>query len=92
MTGRARYTADQPLPNLVHGVMVTSTVASGEIVAMDTAMAEKMPGVRLVMTPFNAPRLPEGGRAAAGTPPAGRILSLLQAAAALAGVLSTTTF
>ncbi|WP_420995624.1 xanthine dehydrogenase family protein molybdopterin-binding subunit [Cupriavidus sp. 30B13] len=78
VTGRARYAADHSFPNLAHAVMVTSTIADGRIVAMDTGAAERMPGVRLVMTPFNAPRLPEGGKAAAGVPPAGRILSLLQ--------------
>ncbi|WP_354683713.1 xanthine dehydrogenase family protein molybdopterin-binding subunit [Cupriavidus necator] len=78
VTGRARYAADYPLPGLAHAVMVTSTIPNGEIAAMDTAACERMPGVRLVMTPFNAPRLPEGGKAAAGTPIAGHVLSLLQ--------------
>ena len=78
VTGQARYAADHPLPGLLHAVLVTSTIASGEISAMDTAMAERMPGVRKVMTPFNAPRLPEHGKAASGTPPAGRVLNLLQ--------------
>ncbi len=81
VTGRARYAADHPLPGLLHAVLVTSTVASGEIAAMDTTAAERMPGVRKVMTPFNAPRLPEGGKAGANSPPAGRVLNLLQDAA-----------
>ncbi|CAG2145935.1 xanthine dehydrogenase family protein molybdopterin-binding subunit [Cupriavidus numazuensis] len=78
VTGRARYAADNPLPGLLHAVLVTSTVASGDIASMDIAVAERMPGVRKVMTPFNAPRLPQAGKAAAGTPPAGRVLNLLQ--------------
>lgn len=78
VTGRARYAADHPLPGLAHAVMVTSTIPSGEIAAMDTAACERMPGVRLVMTPFNAPRLPEDGKAGADTPTAGHVMSLLQ--------------
>lgn len=77
VTGRARYAGDFALPNMAHAVMVTSIIASGEIAAIDTAEAERMPGVRFVMTPFNAPRLPKGGKAAI-QPPAGRTLSLLQ--------------
>jgi xanthine dehydrogenase YagR molybdenum-binding subunit len=37
-----------------------------------------MPGVLLVMTHLNAPRLPAGGKGGAGSPPAGRVLNLLQ--------------
>ncbi|HEX3845765.1 MAG TPA: xanthine dehydrogenase family protein molybdopterin-binding subunit, partial [Steroidobacteraceae bacterium] len=39
--------------------------------------AARMPGVVLILTHTNAPRLPEGGRAGVN-PPAGRVLSLLQ--------------
>jgi xanthine dehydrogenase YagR molybdenum-binding subunit len=78
VTGRALYAADHFPSNLLHAVMVTSTVCSGKIVGMDTSVAERMVGVRHVMTPFNAPRLPESGKAGAGAPPAGRILTLLQ--------------
>lgn len=78
VTGRACYTADHRLPGLVHAVMVTSTIPSGEMTAMDTAASEGMPGVRLVMTPFNAPRLPKGGKAGADTPTAGHVMHLLQ--------------
>jgi xanthine dehydrogenase YagR molybdenum-binding subunit len=57
---------------------VTSTIASGRISAIDSAAAEKMPGVLAVLTHRNAPRLPAGGSAAAGPPAAGRVLNLLQ--------------
>lgn len=78
VTGRAHYTADHQLPNVLQAIMVTSTIAAGEVASVDTGAAERMPGVRLVMTPFNAPRLPENGRAAAGEMPAGRVMNLLQ--------------
>jgi len=78
VTGRARYTADHPLQGLAHAVMVTSTIPCGKITSMDTAACERMPGVRLVMTPFNAPHLPKGGKAAADIATAGHVMNLLQ--------------
>jgi xanthine dehydrogenase YagR molybdenum-binding subunit len=77
--GRATYAAEFDAPNLCHAVMVRSTVPVGTIVSIDTAAAKRMPGVLLVMTHENAPRLPQKGRAAV-QPPAGRECSLLQEA------------
>lgn len=48
-TGTARYAVDHNFPGLVHAVAVQSTVGSGSIRALDTAAAEKMPGVLLVL-------------------------------------------
>ncbi len=45
VTGQARYTAELPVPGLTHGVLLQSTIARGRVVAMDTAAAEKAPGV-----------------------------------------------
>jgi xanthine dehydrogenase YagR molybdenum-binding subunit len=78
VTGAAPFSAEHAFPRLAHAVIVTSTIPSGRIGAIDTAAAEKMNGVLAVMTHLNAPRLPKGGRAAAGAPPAGRTLTLLQ--------------
>ncbi|PYP63663.1 MAG: acylaldehyde oxidase [Gemmatimonadetes bacterium] len=58
VTGGARYAAEYAIPNLVHAVMVTSTVAKGRVRAMNTSVAERALGVIKVLTPFNAPRLP----------------------------------
>ena len=77
VTGSARYAAEWPIDQLTYGVIVQSTIARGTITAIDTAAASAQPGVLDVLTPDNAPRLPDGGRAAA-KPPSGRILSLLQ--------------
>ena len=60
--GRALYAGDITAPQLPGGVLdaavaVTSTQASGRILAIDPAAALAMPGVRLVVTHDNAPRL-----------------------------------
>ena len=75
--GQARFAAEFQMSRLAHAVIVTSTVPSARIVRMDTSAAEALPGVITVLTPMNAPRLPQKGRAAIN-PPAGRVLSLLQ--------------
>jgi xanthine dehydrogenase YagR molybdenum-binding subunit len=58
VTGGARYAAEYSIPDIVHAVLVTSTIAKGRIRAMDTSAAVRVPGVIKVLTPFNAPRLP----------------------------------
>ena len=78
VTGSATFAAEHKLPRLAHAVMVTSTIPGGRISAIDSAAAENMPGVLAVLSHRNAPRLPAGGKAAAGRPPAGRVLNLLQ--------------
>ncbi|MDB5839457.1 MAG: Xanthine dehydrogenase, molybdenum binding subunit [Herminiimonas sp.] len=78
VTGTAHYSAEHSLPRMAHAVMVQSTIANGRIAMIETAAASGMPGVLLVMTHLTAPTLPAGGKAAAGNPPAGRILNLLQ--------------
>jgi xanthine dehydrogenase YagR molybdenum-binding subunit len=75
--GEARYAAEFPEARLAHGVLVTSTIASGTIASIDASRAQAVPGVLLVMTYQNAPRLPNGGKPPLA-PPAGRRLSLLQ--------------
>jgi xanthine dehydrogenase YagR molybdenum-binding subunit len=57
VTGAARYSAEQPIPGLAYGVMVLSTVPKGRIVAIDTSPIKAMPGVMVVMTHLNAPRV-----------------------------------
>jgi xanthine dehydrogenase YagR molybdenum-binding subunit len=77
VTGEARYAAEFPEARLAHAVLVTSTIARGTITSIDASRAQALPGVLLVMTYQNAPRLPNGGKPALA-PPAGRHLSLLQ--------------
>ena len=59
VTGQAKYSAEYALPGLAYGVMVLSTVPKGRIVAIDSESVRRMPGVLLVMTHQNAPRLPK---------------------------------
>ena len=76
VSGQAHYTGDLALPGMAHAVLVTSTIASGRVAAIDTGAAERAPGVVAVITHANAMRLPQDGKAA--KPPDGRVLSLLQ--------------
>lgn len=55
--GRARFAAEVPMAGLTYAALLHSTIAHGRIVTLDTADAEAAPGVVLVMTYRNAPRL-----------------------------------
>ena len=58
VTGAASYAAEFALPDLAYGAIVQSTIAKGRITAIDTAAAERAPGVLAVITHANAPKLP----------------------------------
>ena len=58
VTGTAKYAAEFAPPNLAYAAVVTSTIAAGEITAIDIAEAEKSSGVLLVLTHLNAGKLP----------------------------------
>jgi xanthine dehydrogenase YagR molybdenum-binding subunit len=49
VTGVARYTSDFHFPGMLYAVPVEATIANGRVVKLDTAAAEKMPGVRAVL-------------------------------------------
>ncbi|GAA1394172.1 xanthine dehydrogenase family protein molybdopterin-binding subunit [Pseudonocardia kongjuensis] len=53
VTGAAGYGSDRVLPGMLHGHVVPSTVAHGEITAMDVTAARAAPGVVAVYTPFD---------------------------------------
>lgn len=57
VTGTATYGAEHKIPNLVHGYLVTATIANGSITNIDTKQAEKSPGVIAVFTHNNAPKV-----------------------------------
>ena len=69
VTGGARYSAEHPVPRLAQAVIVQSTIASGTVASIDDSVARSLPGVLLIMTHLNAPRLP-APRQEAGAPPA----------------------
>ena len=74
--GEAKYAADFDMPRLTHALLVQSTIAKGRIVSILKERATALPGVLLVMTHENAPRLPTEAQKA--NPPGERALSLLQ--------------
>src|SRR5712671_2317832 len=48
VTGKAHYASDFHFPGLLYGVPVEATIANGKVTKLDTAAAEKMPGVRAI--------------------------------------------
>ena len=57
VTGGARYTADIALGGVAHAAIVYSAIANGRTVSIDTAAAERAPGVLVVLTHKNMPRM-----------------------------------
>src|SRR5690349_2020287 len=60
VTGGARYSGDWRPANLAFGYLITSRMAKAKITKMDTASAEKAPGVLAVFTPFRSFKLYSG--------------------------------
>jgi xanthine dehydrogenase YagR molybdenum-binding subunit len=65
VTGAATYAAEHRQDRMAHAVLVQSTIARGRIVAIDTAVAARAPGVLAILTHENAPKL---RKAASGEP------------------------
>ncbi|GHF48693.1 xanthine dehydrogenase YagR molybdenum-binding subunit [Amycolatopsis bartoniae] len=53
VAGRAKYAVDHNFPGMVYGYVVTSTIARGEVEAMEVTAAKSAPGVLAVYTPFD---------------------------------------
>lgn len=58
VTGAAHYAADFTAEGLTYGFVVSSTIATGRIVSIDSSAALALPGVLLVLTHQNRPALP----------------------------------
>ncbi len=54
VTGAARYVAEFPVQDVVHAVLLQSTIAFGSIADVNIARARTMPGVLAIVTPDNA--------------------------------------
>lgn len=54
--GQAKFTADFPFPNLLHGKILHSTIAHGFVKEYDISEAEKMPGVIKILLPEDLPQ------------------------------------
>ena len=76
LTGTANYASDFDSARMAYALLVQSTIAKGQIESIDTSRAESLPGVVLVMTHANAPKLPAEAQKA--NPLGERALSLLQ--------------
>jgi xanthine dehydrogenase YagR molybdenum-binding subunit len=55
--GKATFAAEFPIDRMVYAALVFSSIPKGRIATLDTAEAEAAPGVVLVMTHRNAPRM-----------------------------------
>jgi len=55
--GQAPYAAEFPLDGMVYAALAYSTVPKGRIATLDTNAAASSPGVVLVMTHMNAPKM-----------------------------------
>jgi xanthine dehydrogenase YagR molybdenum-binding subunit len=78
VTGGATYAAEFHVPGLAHAAFVRSTIAKGRITSLDTAAAERAPGVLAVLTHRNAPRLAYRAHKAPVDPDVGERLHVLQ--------------
>ena len=78
VTGRATYAAEFEVAGVAYGVIVRSTVANGRIASIDSALAERAPGVVAVLTHRNAPRLTYRTHKAVVDPEFGERLHVLQ--------------
>lgn len=57
VTGAARYAAEYPAPDLLHGVVVASAIAKGRITGIEEAAARAVPGVFEIITHKNRPHV-----------------------------------
>jgi xanthine dehydrogenase YagR molybdenum-binding subunit len=55
--GKAPFAAEFPLDGMVYAAVMFSTIAKGRIASIETDAAQSAPGVVLVMTHRNAPRM-----------------------------------
>ncbi|UOQ97565.1 xanthine dehydrogenase family protein molybdopterin-binding subunit [Hymenobacter sp. 5317J-9] len=71
--GKAKYSAEYPLPGLTYGVLKTSDIAKGRVQSIDASAALREPGVLAVFTHLNLPKLAKtpndaDGKKAIGAP------------------------
>lgn len=55
VTGEAEYTFNMTLPNMLYGKLLRSPHPHAKIVSIDTSEAEKLPGVKVVITGKDTP-------------------------------------
>jgi len=57
VTGAARYSAEIPLPHLVHAAIVGATIPSGTVTTIDTTRATAAGGILAILTDANLPKV-----------------------------------
>ena len=57
VTGQARYAGEFPEDGLLHGSVVSSTVAKGRVLRIDASKALALPGVVAVIHHLNRPKI-----------------------------------
>ena len=57
VTGRALYTDDIKLPNMLHGKILGSAIAHGRVKRIDTSKAAALPGVVAIITGDDVPEI-----------------------------------
>jgi len=73
VTGEAKYAGEQLPPATLHAVMVTASIASGRVTNIDVSAARSLPGVALVLTHDDMPKL-----GAAPVPPTAQSFTPMQ--------------
>ena len=76
--GEARFVAEVSLDGMLYAALVHSTIPRGRIATLDTASTEAAPGVVLVMTYRNAPRMKAPQAFLEGSGVAGSNLPIMQ--------------
>src|SRR6202049_3316368 len=61
VSGVAQYASDFHFPGMLYAVPVEATIANGHVVKLDTAAAEKMPGVRAIFHRANIGKIFRAG-------------------------------
>jgi CO/xanthine dehydrogenase Mo-binding subunit len=57
VTGQAAFTGDIKLPGMLHAKILRSPYAHARVLRVDTSRAEKLTGVKAVLSKNNAPRI-----------------------------------
>jgi len=57
VTGAVQYTGDIRLPGMLHAKLLRSPYAHAEVLSIDTSRAERLPGVKAIISHKNTPRI-----------------------------------
>ncbi|GAB1257582.1 xanthine dehydrogenase family protein molybdopterin-binding subunit [Aurantivibrio plasticivorans] len=69
VTGRAKFGADFTLPGTLVGKILRSPHAHADIISINTAKAEQLPGVKAIITAKDFPEIPPSEALIGGEPP-----------------------